>query len=200
MRKIGKILKYAVIAFVLVIIALMIFRIMMQSDTRTLSEIIPTDGLASAYISEGDSAFLYQKPRDEIASDGYYTAYAFIYSPESEEVQLTARYNDSLYERYLNVPSDTEFLWELRNSDGDVISSGKPLAAEKKYFYNYVRLSFENVRIDEDSDDVYLYLICPDADYPDSSAKGMHIRSAGTAFKAYKLSKAEKAALNDYKS
>ena len=82
-----------------------------------------------------------------------FCAYGLMYIPEANEVQLTVRYNRSVYE-YNNIPEDTPFSFYL-----SVGASGEKLpltvgASESKLMYEYRRLVLDGIEL---SDDTVLY-------------------------------------------
>lgn len=194
--KIGKIIKKIFTAMFVIFFAALIIRIFMLTDTRTLSDVYPTDNAATAYAAEGNGAFLTHKTSDEISSDGYFGAYAMCYSKSSGEMQITARYNDSLSERYLIGSDPDTFRWELRDKNGATVSKGRILDTAEKYRYNYVRIAFDGVKIGENTQ-LYLYLISDECAYPDSDNEGFAVHKPGQNFKTYKLSGDEKKALEE---
>lgn len=189
--KIGKIVKFIFAALFIVFMAAVILRIFMLKDSRTLSDIYPTEAAKTAYAEDGSSAFLTHKPAEEISSDGYYSAYAIVYAPEEKELQLTVRYNDSLPERYMLGSIPENYAWELRDGDGTVIAEGTVLDTAEKYRYNYVRVSFDGVEIGDD-DELYLFLISDEVQYPEADIEGLRLHGSDTGFKTYKPDKSEK--------
>ena len=192
--KIGKVVKFIFAALFIVFMAAVILRIFMLKDSRTLSDIYPTDAAKTAYAEDGSSAFLTHKPAEEISSDGYYSAYAMVYAPEEKELQLTVRYNDSLPERYMLGSIPENYAWELRDVDGTVIAKGTVLDTAEKYRYNYVRVAFNGVEIDND-DELYLFLISDEVQYPEADTEGLRLHGPENSFKTYKPDKNEKNAL-----
>lgn len=192
--KLGKIIKRIFTALFLIFMAAIIFRIFMMTDSRTLSDIYPTDAAKAAYAENGSKAFLTHKCAGEISDDGYYGAYGLVYCPEAEELQLTARFNDSLHEKYLDNTDPERYNWELRDNDGNTVAEGEVLERDEKYQYNYVRIAFDGVKIEKDTI-LNLFLICEEREYPEEGTEGMKIHAPTQEFKAYKLSKDEIKAL-----
>lgn len=186
----GKIIIKIFTVLFLIFIAAIIFRIFMMTNSRTLSDIYPTAAAAAAYKEKGSGAFLTHKCAGEISSDGYYGAYGLVYCPDTEELQLTARFNDSLHEKYLDNTDPKYYKWELRDSDGDTVAEGTVLDTAEKYQYNYMRIAFDGVKIEDDTA-LSLFLICEEREYPEEDTEGMKIHSPTQTFKNYKLSKDE---------
>ncbi len=192
--KLKKILRILFATLFIIFMGYIVFRIAMMKDSRTLSDIYATDGAISAFAEDGDGAFLTHRTAEEISGDGYFAAYAMVYIPSSRELQITARYNDSVPNRYLLGSDPDNYAWELRDADGNVLARGKILDFREKYIYNYVKLSFENIDITDDTE-LRLFLISEDVNYPDDGTDGLLIHRAGTDFKEYKPDKTERTAL-----
>lgn len=192
--KIGKVVKFIFAALFIVFMAAVILRIFMLKDSRTLSDIYPTEAAKTAYAEDGSGAFLTHRPAEEISSDGYYSAYAMVYAPEEKELQLTVRYNDSLPERYMLGSIPENYAWELRDGDGTVIAEGTVLDTVEKYRYNYVRVAFDGVEIGDD-DELYLFLISDEVQYPEADTEGLRLHGPENSFKTYKPDKSEKKTL-----
>lgn len=174
-----------------VVLIFILARIFMMDDNDTLSEIYPTENAVAAY-GEGRE-FLWHEPFESIADDGYFSASGMIYCRETGELQITGRYNESLF-TYLNAPEDTEFTWKLVDKASEKEYEGVTVASETKYIYNYRRIIFEGVEINDESE-VYLFL-CYGDKYPvEDETEGLLLHIPGDKFKAYKLSKEEIAAL-----
>ena len=163
-------------------------RIYMMEDNDHLSYLFATDNALSAYAD--NNAFTTHKVADDLSDDGYYSANGFIYNETKNELQITARYNDSLYV-YLNTADKTEFYYTLVDESTDKVYTAKVLQFGEKYMYNYDKLVFENLEITEESE-LYLYLHFEDKYPVEDETEGLLIHHPGQEMKAYKLSKAEK--------
>ena len=160
-----------------------------MEDDSLLSEIFATDGAVAAYGADGKNAFSTHKVPTSLAPDGYYSANGLIYIADSNEIQITSRYNDSLY-TYLSAPEGTEFTWTLKDKSNDAVYEGKVLETGKKYIYNYTKLVFSDVEISEDSE-LYLFMHYEDK-YPEEETEGLLLHNGHTDFKRYRLSREEK--------
>lgn len=169
-------------------------RIYMMEDNDHLSYLFATDNAKAAY-SENENAFTYHNPADNLSNDGYYSAHGFIYNEAKKELQITARYNDSLY-NYLNTADKTEFTYTVYDKATKTEYEAKKLEFGEKYMYNYEKLAIEGLEITEKTE---LYLILHFEDkYPveeEGKDAGLLIHTEGHPMKTYKLSKAEKEAL-----
>ena len=195
MRTFGKILKYSVIAVALIFIAFLAVRIGMTSNRRILADIHPTDNAALAYEKDREEAFLTHKLPAEISEDGYFTAYALSYSPASGELQITVRYNQSLSEKYLPGSDPDNYYFELRDGEGETVAKGKRLSEKELYFYEHIRIAFEGIELDGESE-LYLFLCDDESEYPADHTKGIIIHHPSFEFKKISLSKEQKEALS----
>ena len=189
---IAKFTKNFFILIVGMLVVAILGRIYMMEDNDHLSYLFATDNAKAAY-SENEAAFLYHKPTDNLSNDGYYSANGFIYNVDKKELQITARYNDSLYV-YLGTEDKTEFTFTVFDKTTETEYEAVKLQFGEKYMYNYEKLVVEDIEINDDTE---LYLILHFEDkYPvEEDDEGLIIHGAGQPMKAYKLSKAEKEAL-----
>ena len=194
MRTFGKIVKYAAIAVALVFIVVLGVRMAMTANRRILADIHPTENACTAYEKDGKDAFLTHKLPAEISEDGYFTAYALSYSPATEELQITVRYNQSLYEKYLPGSDPDKYYFELRDSEGETVAKGKRLCEKELYFYEHLRIAFEGITLDEESE-LYLFLCDDESEYPADHTKGIILHHPSFPFKGVSLSKEVKEAL-----
>ncbi|MBE6714309.1 MAG: hypothetical protein E7575_03350 [Ruminococcaceae bacterium] len=192
--KIGKILKYIFISILVIFIAIVMIRVFMNAERSTLSDIFPTESAKKAYASQGEKAFKTHKLVKDITQDGYFTAYALSYCESAKELQITVRYNDSLPEKYLKGTSRDEYYFKLCDEDGNLIATGNILKEKHRYFYNYLRLSFDGVEI-TDTTHLRLYLCVDSVGYPDEDTEGLLIHYPEQKFKKLSLSKDEKKSL-----
>ena len=167
-------------------------RIYMMEDNDHLSTIYATENAVSTY-ADGKS-FSSHKVAEDLTDDGYYSANGLIYNEDKKELQLTARYNDSLY-TYLDTADKTVFSYTIVDESNDTVYEGKILQFGEKYMYNYDKLVFENVEITADSE-LYLFLHFEDKYPVEDETEGLLIHHPGQQLKTYKLKKAEKELLS----
>lgn len=181
-------------AILLVFLALRIF---MTSDRSTLDSVYPTENAISAYAEKNDAAFVTYKLPYDMSEDGYFTAYSPVYCPDKDEFQITVRYNDSLSENYLPGSTPEDYYFELRDADGNTVAKGTVLETVERYFYDHLRIAFDGVVIDEDSE-LYLFLCCDEGKYPYPAerTKGIIMKHPSIEERPLKLSKSEKEALS----
>ena len=116
--------------------------------------------------------------------------YAFVYVPEIREIQVTVRYNDSIYEKQ-SLAADTAFTFTLTDSDTKAEVTGEILATKKVWMYTYHRLVFRDVSI-SDQNDLLLQMYAGDKAI---SVDIIHYKDQNQVFKTYKLSGSERKAL-----
>lgn len=194
--KIGKILKYTVIAALLALLIFLGIRIFMSSDRSVLDSVYPTQEAQAAYNAKGDDAFVTYKLPYDMSEDGYFVAYSPVYNASENEFQITIRYNDSLSENYLEGSDPKNYYFVLRDSEGNSVSKAKVVDEKERYFYNHQRLSFTNVKVDDDTE-LYLFLCCDECGYPADHTEGIIVIHPSLNEKPYKLSSTEKKLLND---
>ncbi len=190
----GKIIGRIFLVIFIVGVLVILGRIFMMDDNGSLTKITPTDCAKEAYASLEKDAFLTHKFLASIAPDGYFTAHSLVYNREQGELQLTARYNESVYE-YMGVEDGDDFYWELRDEEGNTISKGTVVDEEQKYFYRHFRLIFSDVTVEE-GDSLYLFLCCDAVDYPKAETVGFPVHQPDQDWKRYKLNGEERESLS----
>lgn len=148
-----KILKAIVYAVVLLLCLLIVLRCCLNSDRSTLDDLVKTDALSTVLSAEpGDkmAVRVLEDNASELSSDGYFCAYAFTYIPEAAEVQVTVRYNRSVYE-YNNIPEGTPLTFYLSlGAAGEKIPM-TVAASESRLMYEYRRLSLDGIELADDA-------------------------------------------------
>lgn len=192
--KAGKIIKYCFVAFAVFVLAVLGFRIFMNSDRSALSDVYPTESAKEAYAKYGEDAFVSFNLPDEMSHDGYITAYSPAYCEKTGEYQITVRYNDSLPENYLKGSDPDKYYFELRDDEGETVARAKRVAEKERYFYNYIRLSFEGITLSEETT-LSLYLCSDECQYPAEHTDGIIAAHPALMKGPVKLSPEEKKAL-----
>jgi hypothetical protein len=113
-----------------------------------------------------------------------------VYIPEIREVQITVRYNSSIYEKE-SLPTDTVFTFGLTDSDTKEEVPGEILETKTVWMYTYHRLVFRNVSI-TDTNDLLLQMYAGDKAV---AVDVLHYKDQNVVLKPYKLSGGEKKAL-----
>ena len=187
MKTAGRIAKWTVIFILYFLIAIVIFRCCIAADRSTLSDVTPTEALRAAY--RADSALEMQTHEivAEIASDGYMACYALVYIPSIHELQISVRYNNSVY-TYNDLPAGLEFTYTLTDSESGETRAALVVDRAEKLMYNYRRLIFESVTI-TDTNDLVLTMWAEDEAI---STDTVHYADQNIVMEPYKLSRAEK--------
>ena len=190
MNKTGRIAKITVIVILYILIGLFIFRCCFAANHSTLSDLYPTDSLIAAADDGQIPDMLTHDVVSEVAPDGNMAAYAFVYIPEIREVQITVRYNDSIFEKE-SLPVDTAFTFTLTDSDTKTEVTGEIVATESIWMYTYLRIVFRNVAI-SDTNDLLLQMYAGNTAV---SVDVIHYKDQNIVIEPYKLSGKEKNAL-----
>lgn len=145
--KIEKIIKIAAYVIIFTLCFMFVVRCFMVADKSTFDEIYPTDSLRAAY-ADGEIEMKTVKVEEEIATDGYFAAYAFYFCPEAGEVQCTVRWNDSTYE-YTDMEKGHEYAFYFLNEGTGEKYPARALDSAKKAMYNYRKLVADGVELGE---------------------------------------------------
>lgn len=143
----GKIIKNTAVAIMFILCALLIFRCCLASDKSVFENLTVTDSLKSAF-ADGESVIYTAHQYDELSKDGYFSAYAFYYNPESGEAQLAVRWNDSVYE-YTDMDEGHEYAFHLLNETTGEIYPAEAIDSKERAMYNYRKLIVPGVVIGE---------------------------------------------------
>ncbi len=188
---IAKFTKNLFIIMVGMLVIAILGRIFMMEDNDLLSEIYATNNAVQVYENGGE--FKTHKVFEKLSDDGYYSANGFIYNEVCKELQITARYNDSLF-TYFDTPDTTDFSYTILDKATEAVYEGKIVTTDEKYMYNYEKLVFADIEITEKSE-LYLFLHFEDKYPVEDETEGLLLHHPGQDLKTYKLSKAEKEAL-----
>ena len=190
MSKTGRIAKIIVISILYILIGLFIFRCCFASNQSTLHDLLPTDALTAASANGAFPEMLTHDIVTEVSQDGNIACYAFVYVPEIREIQVTVRFNSSIYEKK-SLPIDTTFTFGLTDSDTKTEVTGEILATKTIWMYTYHRLVFRNVSI-TDTNDLLLQMYAEDTAV---AVDVLHYKDQNVVLAPYKLSGSEKKAL-----
>lgn len=189
MKKAGRMIKYLIIATIIICNAALIIRVYMARDSSVFSGIYINDTLSSAY-----SAYVKSASEDAFAEtyevaekttyNGEFSAYSAIYIPSAKQLQVTVRMNDSTLRNYsLNSVDDIKFTL-CDPEENFNFEAGR--LTERKFMYNYIKLIFDNVILPEGQ----LYLVS----YINNGEKrlaGLIMYDSEIEPAEYKLSKSE---------
>ncbi len=99
-RTLKRVLKVLFLLLILFVYAILFFRLCSGSPPKSLTRLIWTESMLTAYVQAGEDFIVYsQEPAEHIAQDGYFGVYDIRYIPATEELQLTVRYNNSSTEK-----------------------------------------------------------------------------------------------------
>lgn len=182
-----KIIKQIATAILFIICGMFIFRCCMVADKSVFDELSATPSLVTAY-ADGELEVKTVKVEKEIADDGYFAAYAFCFIPETGEVQVTVRWNDSVYE-YTDMTKGHEYSFHLLNETTGETFPLTALESKKRAIYNYRKLSADAVNLGE-TDTLTVVM-----ELRDGFESTQVVRYGEQPFEEYKLSGGEKKAL-----
>ena len=190
MSKTGRIAKIVVITILYILIGLFIFRCCFAANHSTLSDLYPSEGLIAACADGEIPAMQTHDVVTEVSQDGNIACYAFVYIPEIREVQVTVRYNDSIYGRK-SLPPEAEFTFRLTDSDTKEEISGTVADTKTIWMYTYHRLVFRDVTI-SDTNDLLLQMYAGDTSV---AVDVIHYKDQNVVWKPYHLSGGEQKSL-----
>lgn len=203
----GKWFKRIVKIIVVIGCALLIWRVWFASDKSVFGDLVPTKATAELYSANGELKVLTNDIVDDMSAGGYFSIYGMYYTPDTKELQVTVRFNDSTIDKlgdisFYGYTVDTSAPAEENSSVrlhegypvGDILT---PVSrgTEKKLFYNYENLVFENVEIGESIN--FIVSLCA-KDNPEGEHAVVVAHFAEQPMKEYKLSGKEKDALSSY--
>lgn len=188
MKIVWKIIKGVLLAMVLAVCGLFIWRITLLTDKSTLKNIVPDDINRAAYeAANGSPACFTHEIRDQISKEGLFGAYGLVYIKDAHQVQFTVRYNDSIY-KYTDYEKGTEFTYYLFNAKTGEYIAASNSETGRRFMYNYRRVIFDEVDFD-DSADWVLYISADGS--ADGSFDTLPIHYAKLPIKSYKLTNAD---------
>lgn len=202
MKSFGNIIKYTIYVIVAILLLFFLWRIFFAYDYRTLSDINVSEDLKKVYEADGD--FLSNNIHNDHSTDGYFAAYSFVYIPDINQIQVTVRYNESILEE-LKIPEGEypEILLSLNDDktytfteiDKDEFIHPAEVTHDKRLFYNYMRLVFDNV---PDSNDKNIVLTLRSPDNTDNIVSYHVLHYAEQPFENYKFSGKEKKSIKSF--
>lgn len=178
-----KILKYVILAIVICVYVLILFRIVIKEDPKMAKEFVWTDEAVAAYNELGsDFKVMNQKIRsfnitipgaegesdvtekiiyNEITKDGYFQANNFMYIEATKQLIITFRYNNASLkylteELELTLNNGEPYFLALSTSDGYITDYS--YQSSSRFTYEYRRVVFEGVDLtDEKTVDLNIY-------------------------------------------
>ena len=183
-----KVIFYVFIALFLAFVVWLVVNFAIMDAQSTLSDVTPTEGAAAAY-KNGDD-ILTHDPDQTMSVEGYMHVYSMIYIPSAKELQITVKYNKSVYEK-LGTTAEDGFAFKLFNTETEEETTDYTAKRDTEDRYSYYRLAFSGVEF-SDAADLELVMFPPQNE---SSFSAMKIHRAGQKFVQYDLSKEEIASL-----
>ena len=155
-KKIGKIIKYACYAIILLIVSLLIWRMCSFSSTPAEMESLSWNkATAAAYGEYGESMqvlTLNMSEKYRISPDGKFSVRAVYYIPEADQLQLTVCYNDSTLKELDGEYGSSWSLDFIITDDKEREYSGEFAGSAEQGVYNYARFIYDNIELDEISE------------------------------------------------
>lgn len=193
---------------VIVLCLLMVWRVLILENDSIFSDLVPTADTAALYKADGALTVMTNDIVHEMSEGGYFSAYAFYYIPDANELQVTVRYNNNSVESL----GDICFFAYTVDTSGDPVTGettvrlheGYPIGdikepeiygREEKVLYGYEKLIFRGISIDENTN--VIISLCTDGDSNNEKAV-IAAHFAEQPMEEYKLSKSEKKALSDF--
>lgn len=183
-----KIIKWIWYTFVIVAIALIIFRIFMSDSSSVFKNITATDEAKAAFAAGEE--ILTHRMTQSISDDGVMRCYSFIYIPSEKQVQITVKFNKSIYDK---VSGNEKFGFKLYTSESKNLIEASHIDRAEEGLYGYCRAVFDGV---EFADGEALEVIMTDSEYTEDYSV-YRIHEENMKFKTYKLSKNEKKLLGE---
>jgi hypothetical protein len=173
---IGKIIKYSLIAFVIAINALVLWRVFFSANIpKNLDTLQANDAIVAAYNEHGNDLFLGFQDQYSVNYDkgreGYFGVPTYVFIPEANQVQLVFRYNNSTLRKLAkdygmeDVPDKADELFDVTllhvtdltpedttdNEQSKVRIQPTTKERETTMLYTYYRYVFDGVTVDENA-------------------------------------------------
>ena len=170
-KTIGRILKYTVFALILFVYVFLMFRMCGVSDSKTMSEFIWNEESVTAYNNNPGSfkITIVNKKDSALTSDGKF-AVSNIHITGTGQIQFTIRYNNSTVKQIIKdykletEPVGEPFIYILTNTNTGETFRSYQYVAEKKLIYNYRKIIFDGIDLNEKNYCVDIYY-CADVNF-----------------------------------
>lgn len=158
------VLKFIGFSLVLFIYLFFFLRICSSGDTQIAKRLIWTETMIAAYQNDPDNFSVYElEVPSYITENGYFAASNVRYVEATGGIQVTIRYNNSTLNalqtelKIEEITSSEPFVFALKDNNGNIYTDYQYLTDEK-WMYNYRRLVFEGVKMqDVSSLTVHIY-------------------------------------------
>lgn len=148
-----KMLKFIAVLLIAAVYVLLIGRMILAKNFGIMDRYIWTENSIEAFeASPEDFQVMSQQLSESIDKNGFYHISNLVYVPTTQELQINVRYNNSTLDTLDSYYGDRSgegeiFVFTLVDSNGKVYDSYS-YAASSNIIYNFRRLVFENVSID----------------------------------------------------
>ncbi|MBR2431567.1 MAG: hypothetical protein IKB23_01500 [Clostridia bacterium] len=168
---IGKLVKYLIIAFIVLVYALIFFRIAISNDTDIAKSFIWTEASVKAYndsngkgltvlsqeletypLTDKDGNVIEMVTFKELSDDGLFKVSNFMYVKETKEVIITLRYNDTceeLYSEKYGIDTSVSELFVFTLTGGANRYTEYSYVTDARFTYHYRRLIFTGIELDD---------------------------------------------------
>ncbi len=116
LRILGQLLKYGFYAIIIGINAILFWRIFTSGDPKLMETLMVNDRTAAAYAEAGEAIEISYQKQDLLDAEGLFAQSNLRYLPAIDQLQVTARYNNST----LKEAAQTFELLEVPARDADV--------------------------------------------------------------------------------
>ena len=137
-----RVIKIIVTVLVFAVSIMFIVRSCSYKSTSTLDDIVANEALIQC--GGADAEYFTHKLIEGLAPQGYFYAYAMVYVPDAHQLQITVRYNVSVYD-YTMVDEGHEYAYSLKYGDEKI--DGEIASSYESGRYVYKRLVFNGVDI-----------------------------------------------------
>lgn len=227
-HRIGRVLRIIFYVVVYAMISLLIFRMCSNGTPASMETLTVSDRLASLYAE--DKLEIFYQSFDEYTTDeenyGYFGIMQAIFIPETDEMQIVFRYNNSTLEKLPvdypelcpDVPARDGVYYDVTlvkvidlTPDDDTDNDKEEFLKYERYYptesatkrestslHNYFRYVFEGISTD-DALEIYVDIYYnEDIDYEDDAYGSVRVFASENNTRIYPLSSKDKKALKNY--
>ncbi|MFA6947636.1 MAG: hypothetical protein WCQ72_01505 [Eubacteriales bacterium] len=148
---VGKLIKWIIIALILFVYGLFMLRICSQGEPESMKRFYWTQSSIELYKSSPDTfSAAVSKPDKDIDDAGLFSVSSVYYMPQTGEIQLSVRYNNStvkkIQEDYsLDAQLAGEIFVYMLTDENGVTYTSYSFTSAKKFVHNYRRVVFGGV-------------------------------------------------------
>ncbi len=222
---IGKIIKYAFFALIILVNGVLVFRMCSSGEPSSMKVLMVNDNTLAAYAKSGDDLDLFYQNQDRITrgenNSGYFSVQQVVFIPEAQQVQVLVRYNNSTLRALAkdfnleSIPDRAENLFDVTiikttdltpdttedNANAEFLAKERfypsEMIMDEKNIYNYRKFIFDGVST-EDAVGIFVDIYYnQQIDYEAKSYGTLCIYDNETLNTVYKLTSADKKALRE---